>query len=353
MKEKFLNAKRNNRDVVQPDIQELAVSNAYIQPNAGELPGNTEIPGGVTPFRNLNGAKTGGFTDPAEQLSELEANPQRDIDSMSDEDFADYINSAQEGRLSEVQAENADLSKNGQNDGNMTPKTGSIGQADAKIPANSSDPGIAAPAEKAKPFRTFATQGDYQAEIDRIIGDRLRKNREGMEQLDGLKQLALSFYGTNDSDFALSKLTDELKNHAARRKGMSVDDYNAHTRDRIDAEKYRALERRRMQKEQISRDLRMRWMRESEDLKTIVPDFDFAKAMGNRTFHDYITRGMSVGAAYVASTRNDPGLQTPAPKRRSIPQNGNMNRNGIGKVEMNVAGMSDAEFQKYINRIKN
>ena len=346
MKQKFLNAKMNNREVVQPDIQEMAVNNVYAEPNAGELPGGS---GEFDPFRNFNGAKTGGFTNPGEERPyNQDADPQRDIDSMSDEDFADYINSAQEGRIGEVQAENAGESKR-QIDGVQKTDEENIGQPDTEIPADS---GIAEPAGTAKPFRTFATQADYQTEINRIMGERLRKNREGMEKLEGLKQLALNLYGGFDGDFALLKLTEELKNRAAGQKGMNVNNYGMYAKERPDAEQYREMERRRRERQQRSQDIYTRWMRESEDLKAIVPDFDFNKAMDNGTFHDCISRGMSVGAAYIASTRNNPALQQPDTKRRSIPQNGSMSRNGVGKVEMNVNNMSDAEFQKYINKIR-
>lgn len=247
-------------------------------------------------------------------------NPQ--IDEMSDEDFESYINSAQNGDFGEVQAE-------------------------------SYNTGIAEPAdsdEKSEPFRVFNTQEEYQGEFDRIIGERLKKSREGMETLEGLKQQALNFYGTDDGDTALAQLIEDLQQQNAEKKGVSVEDYKKQSQDSIDAQKYRNEQSRKMYEQQRIADIQQRWQNESEELKRIIPDFDFVKAMANNEFYDSIVNGMSVSNAYL--NVNMQNTSAMLKKRRGILQNGNMKGGSAGSVEANPASMTDRDFAKYIERIK-
>ena len=251
---------------------------------------------------------------------------------MSDEEFLSYINSAQNGTVPENQSEvQADDEQDGQD--------------------NSDNTGNAEPtdAAKAEPFKVFNTQEEYQSVIDGIIGERLKKNREGMETLEGLKQHALSFYDTDDGDAALRQLIDDLQQQNAEKHGVSAEEYRQQTQDSIDAQKYREEQSRISSEQQRIADIQSKWQRESEDLKRVIPDFDFAKAMQDKTFYDNIVNGSSVSTAYLAA--NKPAQEQPKP-RRPIAQNGNMKGGRAGKVEANPASMSDADFARYIERIK-
>lgn len=258
--------------------------------------------------------------DGANNENEEVTTPQ--IDEMSDEDFESYINSAQNGDFGEVQAE-------------------------------SYNTGIAEPAgsdEKSEPFRVFNTQEEYQGVIDGIMGERLKKTRESMNTLEGLKQQALTFYGADDGDTALAQLIEDLQMQNAERKGVSIEDYMQQSQDSIDAQKYRNEQSRKMYEQQRIADIQQRWKTESEELKRIVPDFDFVKAMANNEFYDSIVNGMSVSNAYL--NVNMPNTAAMSKKRRGILQNGNMKGGSTGRVEANPAAMTDKDFAKYIERIK-
>lgn len=268
--------------------------------------------------------------------------PQKSIDEMSDEEFESYINSAQNGTLNrEVQAEQGD-------DNEYADKGG------AENAANDSETGDAEPAgsEEAKPFRVFSTQEEFQGVIDGIMGERLKKNRESMNTLESVKQQALNFYGTDDGDTALAQLIEDLQQQCAEKKGVSVEDYKQQSQDSIDAQKYRNEQKQAVDRDNQIAEIQQRWQRESEDLKAIVPDFDFAKAMQNKAFYENIVNGKSVSTAYLAANKQNTAAAAPKPQRRAIAQNGNMKNAGIGKTETNVDTMSDAEFNRYINRIQ-
>ena len=267
--------------------------------------------------------------------------PQKSIDEMSDEEFESYINSAQNGTLNrEVQAaqsaDDEDANKGGTENTADDSETGDAG------PAGS---------EEAKPFRVFSTQEEFQGVIDGIIGERLKKNRESMNTLESLKQHALNFYGTDDGDTALVQLIEDLQQQNAEKKGVSVEDYKQQSQDSIDAQKYRNEQKQATERDNQIAEIQKRWQRESEDLKAIVPDFDFAKAMQNKAFYENIVNGKSVSTAYLAANKQNTAA-VPKPQRRAIAQNGNMKGGAAGKVEANPASMSDAEFRKYIDRIQ-
>lgn len=257
----------------------------------------------------------------------------RDIENMSDEDFASYIEMAQNGDVSEVQADDAvnspEADNNAQDDGEQS--------------------GDAMPAENVQPYKTFATHEEYQAEFDRVMGERLKKNRADMERLDGLRELAMRFYG-GDGDNAINSLINDLRDQNAEKSGVSAEELDSQLRDSADARKYR--EQMKAQEEQQTRvkEIQERWIRESADLKAVVPDFDFNKAMGNKAFYDNVINGMSVAAAYIAA--NGKPAAPEQPKRKAIAQNMGMRGASVGKVTPNTDAMTDEEFMDYINRLK-
>lgn len=263
--------------------------------------------------------------------------PQKTVDEMSDDEFLSYIKSAQDGNV-EVQDNTARQS-----------------EADAaeQGAAEKDDTGDADPAdvENKEPFKVFNTQAEYQSEFDRIMGERLKKSRESVEILEGLKRHALSFYGGGDGDTALRQLIEDLQQQNADKKGVSVEDYKQQSQDSIDAQKYREEQSRILSEQERVAQIQQKWQTESEELKRIIPDFDFAKAMQNQAFYDNIINGMSVTGAYLAVNRQT--AQTEKPKaRKPIPQNGNVKGSNAGKAEFNPAAMSDADFARYIEKIR-
>lgn len=300
---------------------------------------------------NLNAVETTEVVQPSvgaegtEMPVEETAEPQtRDIDSMSDDDFAAYIQSAQEGNVGEVQADSAE------NAGLAEPDRRDV---EGAVPYDKGG----TDEQTVQPFKSFATQEEYQGEIDRIVskryGELASKNRADMERLEGLRDLAVSFYG-GEGDAALNSLINDLREQNAEKAGVSAEEFDKQLRDSADARKYR--EQVKAQEEQQTRvqEIQQRWAKESEELKAVIPDFDFAKAMGNKAFYDNVINGMSVGAAYLAVNKAAAIQQQPQqqPKRRTIAQNGNARGANIGKVSLNVNSMTDEEFDAYISRLK-
>lgn len=285
----------------------------------------------VQPQYNKSGAEVTDVTQ--EEITE----PRKDVENMSDEEFLSYIKSAQNGDV-EVQNDSVKEEKTEAADEETTP-------AEAK--AGTEDADSAGAAEK--PFKVFNTQEEYQGVIDGIIGERLKKSREGMESLERLKRYALNFYDTDDGDAALSQLMEDLQQQNADKHGVSMEEYERQTRDSIDAQKYREERERVSNEQQRIAQIQQKWQNESEELKKIVPAFDFAKAMQNQTFYNGIVSGMSVSTAYLAANKSTEQAQKP--QRRVIAQNGSM-KGGTANAAANPASMSDADFMAYIERLK-
>lgn len=308
-------------------------------------------------MENLNANETPEAVQPAagaedaEVSTEAAAEPQpRNVEEMSAEEFAEYIQSAQDGTLSEVQAERTD---------DKEPQAAAENTDEGSDAAEGEEQGTAEPAQETQFFKTFSTQEEYQSEIDRIVskryGDLARKNRESLDALDSVKDLAVSYYG-GDGDSALKALIADLKEQSAEKAGVSAEEFDSRMRDTVDARRYREqMKEQETQQAQVN-DIRERWNRESADLKAVVPDFDFGKAMQNKTFYDSIVKGMSVATAYMTAQRAAvPEVRKPAkpaPARKPIQQNIGAQRTSLGKVERNIDAMSDAEFSAYIDRLK-
>lgn len=90
------------------------------------------------------------------------------------------------------------------------------------------------------------------------------------------------------------------------------------------------------------------WQRDAEQLKILVPEFDLAEAVKNKAFYDALTSGATVIEAYKAMTK--PPKTQP---REEIFQNARSARKGTGGAAVNPAKLSDSEFRKYIENIKN
>lgn len=301
---------------------------------------------------NLNANETEDAVQPqdGEEVTEEVAAPQEvDVESMSDEQFESYINSAQNGAVSHTNTDAADSSDREQS-------------AAAENEDNPDIEGEAEPADEAKPFMVFDTQEAYQGEIDRIVskryGDLVKKNREELDTLSRLKAQARNFYqDAADDDAAVLALLEDLQEQCAQRQGISLEAYKRHSQDTIDAERYRAeIAKRESEQAQIAQ-IHNRWRLESESLKSIVPAFDFEKALDNKTFYDCIAAGKSVAEAYMAASvqeKNAEGkAEKPETKRKPIKQVGNQRGGMAGNVQFDPAKLSDDEFDRYIEKRMN
>lgn len=286
---------------------------------------------------------------------------------MSDEDFESYLEAVKNNTVPQRQEEsnNAASGENSGETAGLTDTQDSGKDVNANNAAANgeengevADPDTADSTTAAQPYKTFESQEDWQRTIDGIVQKRLRQNREDIKTLDDIRRQANAFYGGEDENAALKQLIDDLRNQNAERQGMDADEYSRREQDMIDAQKYRESQKEIEESQDKIAQIQERWNRESEDLKTLIPDFDFMKAMKNPVFYNAIESGKSVSTAYLAANRAEaaePQAQPPISKsaRKPIPQNGAMAATSTGTVDFNAETASDADFLKYINKIKN
>lgn len=118
---------------------------------------------------------------------------------------------------------------------------------------------------------------------------------------------------------------------------------------RADAMRYRAQQQKKADFDKRVQEIRNGWAKDVEAMRGVVPGFDFEKAMENREFYNRIMRGEAIPLAYLAVNN----LAMSMPQRRVISQNGQSTANANGSPELNIEGMSDADFEKYLRKLKN
>lgn len=119
---------------------------------------------------------------------------------------------------------------------------------------------------------------------------------------------------------------------------------------RADAMRYREQMKKNEEFEKRIKEIQQQWQKDALAMKGVIPDFDFQKAMQNRSFYDRIMKGEAIPLAYLAV--NNMAMTMPN-QRRTITQNGQSTSNANGSPELNIAGMSDDDFDKYLKKIKN
>ena len=187
-----------------------------------------------------------------------------------------------------------------------------------------------------------------QSDVDAIIGKRLKEKREAQGISDELIREALDFYDTDDKSEVIRLLIEDMRMQNAQKLGMEKADYTEMRSTQDKAKKYDEITQREAQKQKKTQEFIDRWTRESEEIKEIVPDFDFDRAMStNKVFREAILSGKSVQTAYLLSSR-----QTEKPKRQTVKQNAQTAPRATAKADFNPSTASEKEFREYIRRIK-
>lgn len=94
-------------------------------------------------------------------------------------------------------------------------------------------------------------------------------------------------------------------------------------------------------------DIQNDWVRQSNALKQIIPDFDLEEAFANPDFyHAVVEEHKTLAEAY-------PLLKKKQQPRRAISEVGNLSNGVAGNIKHDVKTMSDKEFEEYIRKIKN
>lgn len=245
---------------------------------------------------------------------------------LSDEEFGSYIKGLSSGNSAE--------SKSGE----------SVGSATLEANTREEDQ-----KKQAEPFMTFGTKEEFQGHIDKIIGERLKDARSQKEKYDAVAERARLFYGSENDADALERLLSDLENQAATERGVSVEEIRRENQERLDAQRFREIQRAEQEREQAISDIQARWERESEELRTAVPDFDFVKAMENENFRDLVlNKGMSIASAYITASK--PSVEPP--KRRMITEIGYSSKQTNHDNSAGLLDLSDDEFMRRMNEMK-
>lgn len=188
-------------------------------------------------------------------------------EEMTDEEFAEYV-----------------MNLSQENDAEEYPSA-----ADAVPKENEVTP-LADDAEETAPFRSFAT-GE---ELDEYV----KSQRGGAYD----KMLAVArerFPDSVSDEAAIESLAGEYEEDAAASAGMSREEYT----DRRDFENWKAQKSRETEAQEQARSIAEKWKSDAENLRTIVPDFDLAKAFENNEFKTAVLSGKSIFEAYKESNR--------------------------------------------------
>lgn len=178
--------------------------------------------------------------------------------------------------------------------------------------------------------------------------DRAYDEDDDEELLNEIKETARTVYG--DKRDAVRAMLNELKSSAAKRVGMSVEDFTERQRDRRDAQSWRTRQRQESDIEARKKQKLEEWERDTKNLKLMDPSFDFEQAMENEAFYNAIVSGKSVFEAYKTAEKEEPQRRH---GRRPISQNGQIPGVGTGVSTRNPASLSSADFKAYIDKIKN
>ena len=244
-------------------------------------------------------------------------------EGMTDAEFAEYMKAIKDGTVPEINT----------GDKGASPDQSVISQEDTT--------------QKIKePYRKFDTEEEFKGFISQTVKERLKGSREDKERYDSIVRKAQSIYGGAAED-AIDKMFADIEKRAADEKGQSLEEYREDINIKQDALSYRAAkEAQDRQQAEIDAQIQ-RWEIESEQLKTVIPDFDFEKAMENDIFKSAVLeQGMSLASAYIVATKSYSA--TPRPKRQEVYEVGNSRMNNGQARGVDPMEMSDEEFQKYI-----
>lgn len=288
---------------------------------------------------------------------------------MNDTDFDAYISSIKNGSLSGGNMQNSPKMPDGAalSDGRV-PAGEPTGQLSAgnepaiePAPVASADentPGLNghddaqkphSAAEENPPFRTFGTREEFQDFMDRTVGERLRASKEAEKRYAALDARAKSIYA--DDENALEKLIENAERQKAEENGETPEAFRQRRQLEHDAALWRASQEERLRTENAVREKQLEWEREETQLKQVIPDFNFMRAMENKDFaHAVINEGMSPAAAYIKLSASEKQPEVPA--RRHVTEVASVAANGSAGAAVDPVNMNDADFSAYIHSIK-
>ena len=284
------------------------------------------------------GTKTGvegqGTANPASDNGGVEKGSEAAApDDMSDEDFDSYIDKIMSGQEE------------------IKPKSESIENKEAEGQADSADP--EGEKGKAEPFRVFADENEYQAEIDRIFSKRHKDYKELKDEHVGIVDTLKEFYNVEDDKEAVKLFTEQMTAQKAAEANLSVDDYK---KEQETQKKARAYDDMQNENKQIE-DTRNRLFAEESQIQSSDKGFDLRSVYNSDTqFKNDLDSSGSVFFAYANYIRRSASApktvaKAEPPKSRSFNEVGTRPTTA-GRVDSSPADLSDEEFEAYIRKIQ-
>ena len=257
-----------------------------------------------------------------------------DPENMSDVDFNEYIDNIMSGAITD--------------DDDELPQPPKATAPSEKEPDADSDP-------EESVFKTFKSKEEYQAEIDRIVTNRVREHRQIKSEYDELASELMEFYDVDEPEEAVKRFKEQMLRRKADENGMSEDEYRSHSEKEKKVKAYDAMQ----EQQQRVADVRTRLFFEAEQIKQNDKSFDLQKVYdSDAQFKTDLDNTGSVYLAYANLTKRQatkPAAKktAPAPNKQRSFKEGAVSTTATGRVKTSAADLSDEEFDKYINNIMN
>ena len=277
------------------------------------------------------------------------------LDDMSEDDFSEYIERMRNGEdETEPEETKPDEAEQEHEEDDEQPKP---------------EPKDSEAAEsKPEPWRTYATEDEYKADVDKAIADALRQRdldtAAERARYERMERISRGFYP--DDDNAWDKTADELEKQLAEQNDMSVEDYRASRETRDKAAKWDAQEREKLDGKAKQDQIVRKWVEDAGNLMRLYPDFSLEDALKNEKFAEALRGGGDMFSAYAEcylkgaaepepdKKEEEPGAasaKTETEKREPIPQNGSSKRRGTGTSAEDYSNMSSDNFKKEIKKM--
>lgn len=260
---------------------------------------------------------------------------------LSDSDFEKYLSEIIDGKARPDEPTGAEEEPEGKE-----PEDEEASKDGAENPES-------APKED-EPFKTFATEKEYQAEIDRIFSKRHKDYKETERKLSQFQDTLKKFYKMNIDD-AVAAFEAQTLEQVAQENGLSKEE----AKERIDVErKAKAYDDEKAEREAVEA-VRKRLTDEESAIKEFDPNFDMSKMYEeNDGFRKILTETGSVYKSYLACKKQafeaakQKKQSQPSKQQRTFRETGSMKKASAGKVETDASKLSDKDFEAYIRKIK-
>ncbi|MBO6108104.1 MAG: hypothetical protein J6P16_01730 [Eubacterium sp.] len=156
-------------------------------------------------------------------------------------------------------------------------------------------------------------KGDFREDYQRAISDQVDRRFKRQDELEKevagygkLKAFLGERYGVESPDEILNAIMDDdaLFQEAAAERGLSTDQYKEMKKLQFEKEQSdRELEE--IERQRATDEIYAGWIRESEGVKAVYPNFDLQSEMENERFLSLLTKDVDMLTAYQVVHMND------------------------------------------------